>query len=114
MGIEPYMLRSGVLAVLVSAAGAQAVRTARPRATAKRSFWACRASSARVPVGCPSCAGTGYLGRTVLAEMLPLDSSALGQAILARSDVATLEAIGVGWRHGRSLGAGQRAPSKRA
>ena len=29
-------------------------------------------------VGCPSCAGTGYQGRTVLAEMLSLDGAHAG------------------------------------
>jgi type II secretory ATPase GspE/PulE/Tfp pilus assembly ATPase PilB-like protein len=46
---------------------------------------------ARVAVGCDRCAGTGYGGRTVLAEMLLVDSGGVGQAILARSDAATLE-----------------------
>ena len=42
-------------------------------------------------VGCPSCAGTGYLGRTVLAEMLSMDERTLAQAIVSGTDVATLE-----------------------
>ena len=43
------------------------------------------------PVGCPQCAGTGYQGRLLLAEMLTLQQP-LRRAILARSDTASLEA----------------------
>jgi type II secretory ATPase GspE/PulE/Tfp pilus assembly ATPase PilB-like protein len=42
-------------------------------------------------VGCERCARTGYQGRLLLAELLKLDEP-LRQAILARSDTATLEA----------------------
>jgi type II secretory ATPase GspE/PulE/Tfp pilus assembly ATPase PilB-like protein len=92
MGIEPYVLRSGVLAVLFQRLARKLCACARA-ARDEHELLGLPASSARVPVGCPNCAGTGYLGRTVLAELLSLDSSELGQAILARTDVATLEAI---------------------
>jgi general secretion pathway protein E len=44
-----------------------------------------------VPEGCEQCARAGYQGRLLLAELLKLDEP-LRQAILARSDTATLEA----------------------
>ncbi len=48
--------------------------------------------NSRFPVpGCPQCAGTGYHGRLLLAELLTLNAP-LRQAILARSDTAQLEA----------------------
>ena len=50
---------------------------------------------ARVPVGCPQCGGTGYRGRTVLAEMLTLDQPPLGAAILRRADVTEIERLAI-------------------
>ena len=52
-------------------------------------------TQAKIPKGCESCRGTGYLGRTVLAEMLLPESDELARAVLARSDVRTLERIAV-------------------
>lgn len=92
MGIEPYILRSGVLAIIFQ----RLVRKLCPCATAARGdeeLLGLKVRQARVPVGCPKCALTGYSGRTVLAEMLLLDESSLAQAILARSDVAALEQL---------------------
>ncbi len=50
---------------------------------------------AKVPRGCEACRRTGYIGRTVLAEMLLPESDELARAVLARSDVRTLEQIAV-------------------
>jgi type II secretory ATPase GspE/PulE/Tfp pilus assembly ATPase PilB-like protein len=72
MGIEPYLLTSGLRAILNQ-------RLVRRR---------CPACSA----GCEECARTGYRGRLLLAELLMLDAP-LRQAILARSDTAQLEAV---------------------
>ncbi len=90
MGIEPYMLRSGVLAVIFQRLVRRLCKCARPAASDEE-LLGLKVRQARVAVGCPECAGTGYVGRTVLAEMLTLDDSALGQAILARDDVAAIE-----------------------
>jgi type II secretory ATPase GspE/PulE/Tfp pilus assembly ATPase PilB-like protein len=94
MGIEPYLLRSGVLAILSQ----RLVRTL------------CRCSRAtddpparlglpveqvRVPVGCEACGGTGYRGRSVLVEMLTAERTELGGAILSRSDAQALERLAV-------------------
>jgi type II secretory ATPase GspE/PulE/Tfp pilus assembly ATPase PilB-like protein len=72
MGVEPYLLTSGLRAVLNQ-------RLVRRR---------CPACAA----GCERCAGTGYRGRLLLAELLTLDAP-LRQAVLARSDTAALEAV---------------------
>lgn len=92
MGIEPYVLRSGVLAIL----GQRLLRrlcdcgrwTEEPEARLGIS-----ADRVRVPVGCPQCSGTGYCGRMVLAELLTPQRTELGRAILSRSDAATLERL---------------------
>ena len=48
---------------------------------------------ARLPRGCELCRGTGYHGRTVVAELLVPDHDELARAILARADVRHLEDV---------------------
>jgi len=84
MGIEPYLLTSGLRGIL----NQRLVRRLCP---------ACGgAVDVTGPVAgekaCASCAGTGYRGRLLLAELVTLDAP-LRQAILDRSDTASLEAV---------------------
>ncbi len=94
MGIEPYLLRSGVLAILSQ----RLVRRLCP-CSREEDDPAARlgldVARARLPGGCPACGGTGYRGRLVLAEMLTPQRNELGQAILSRSDSSTLERLAV-------------------
>jgi general secretion pathway protein E len=94
MGIEPYILRSGVLAIIFQRLVRKLCSCARPT-VASDDFLGLPVQQARLAVGCAQCAGTGYAGRTVLAEMISFDTGSLGPAILARSEVATLEALAV-------------------
>ena len=94
MGLEPYQLRSGLLAVL----NQRLIRT-----LCECTTWSERAEDrlgldvprSRVVVGCETCGGTGYAGRMVLAELLRPDHSETGRAILERADAATIEARAV-------------------
>ncbi len=70
MGIEPYLLKSGVRAMLHQ----RLVRRA------------CACAKA----GCEACRHTGYRGRLVLAELLPPLTGELGEAVLARRDAQEL------------------------
>lgn len=70
MGIEPYLLTSGLRGILNQ-------RLVRRRCST------CEA-------GCERCAGTGYRGRMLLAELLTLNSE-LRRAILAKADLYALE-----------------------
>ncbi len=93
MGIEPYAVRSGLRAVVAQRlvrrlCGSCSETTDRPE-----DFLGLPVSRAGVARGCDACRGTGYLGRTVLAEMLLPDSDEIGRAILARDDVRRLERI---------------------
>ncbi len=94
MGIEPYVLRSGVLAILGQRLLRQLCACARwtedPAARLGLPV-----DRVRVPVGCAQCRGTGYGGRMVLAELLTAQRTELGRAILSRSDAATLERLAV-------------------
>ncbi len=92
MGIEPYVVRSGLRAIvaqrLVRKLCACAAWSSRPEY-----LLGLPVQSARVPRGCELCRGTGYAGRTVLAEMLLPETDELARAILARLDVRSLESI---------------------
>ncbi len=118
MGIEPYVLRSGVLAIL----GQRLLRrlcqcgrwTEDPAARLGLPV-----ERVRVPVGCSQCSGTGYCGRMVLAELLVPQRSELGRAILSRSDAATLERLAVAagmitrWQRGyAAVGQGLTSPAE--
>jgi general secretion pathway protein E len=94
MGIEPYLLRSGVLAIVCQRLVRRLCECAREvhDAAAKLGL---PVRCARVPVGCAECSGTGYRGRMVLAELLEPDQGAIGRAILSRTDVAQLETLAV-------------------
>ena len=48
-------------------------------------------STARIASSCPQCHGTGYLGRTLVAEMLSMDMGDVAAAVLSRSDMVKLE-----------------------
>jgi len=94
MGIEPYLLRSGVLTILCQRLVRRLCECATPENDPAGAL-GLKVESYRVPAGCPRCGGTGYAGRLVLAEMLLPECGALGRAILSRSDAAELEALAV-------------------
>ena len=92
MGIEPYVVRSGLRAVV----GQRLVRKLCSCATPAKSadqFLGLPVKSASVPSGCELCRGSGYRGRTVLAEMLLPEQDELARAILERRDVRRLEQL---------------------
>src|SRR5262249_13398021 len=80
LGIEPHLLTSAVKGVL-------------NQRLLGRLCHACRrdAESGWTAASCEHCAGTGYRGRVLVAELLRLDD-AMRRAILDRSDTRTLEA----------------------
>jgi type II secretory ATPase GspE/PulE/Tfp pilus assembly ATPase PilB-like protein len=94
MGIEPYLLRSGILAIVCQRLVRMLCPCAREAADPD-SHLGLDVSRARVPNGCEECGQTGYQGRMVLAEILVPDRGELGRAILSRTDVNRLEALAV-------------------
>jgi general secretion pathway protein E len=118
MGIEPYLIRSGLLAVvsqrLVRTLCACAVESDEPRGRLGLPV-----DRYRVARGCEACRGTGYLGRMVLAELLEPEALGLGSAILERADVHRLEALALGagmvgrWeRARRAIEEGRTSPAE--
>ncbi len=92
MGIEPYILRSGLRAVIFQRLVRRLCSCSRP-AGPEDDRLGLDVPQSRVAVGCEACGGTGYAGRAVLAEMLLPDERALAEAVLARADVAALERL---------------------
>jgi type II secretory ATPase GspE/PulE/Tfp pilus assembly ATPase PilB-like protein len=82
MGIEPYVLTSGVRGIL-------------NQRLVRRLCDECRNPA----VGCAACGGTGFRGRFLIAELLTINAE-FRNAILAKSDDAALEAIATtgGWQ----------------
>ncbi len=94
MGIEPYLLRSGTLAILNQRLARQLCSCAR-EVTAQHELLGLQVERAWEAVGCEKCRHTGYVGRLVIAEMLKADHSELGRAILSRSAASQLEQLAV-------------------
>lgn len=95
MGIEPYVLRSGLLAVVAQRLVRRLCDDCAREEDDPVRFLGLPVARARAPVGCAACAGTGYRGRSVLAEILATDRAEVGRAILSRTDVAEIEAAAV-------------------
>ncbi len=90
MGIEPYVLRSGLRAVICQRLVRRLCACACEE-TDPIQFLGLPVKRARRPVGCDACSGTGYRGRAVLAEMLVPERGDVGREILTRDDVARIE-----------------------
>lgn len=78
MGIEPYVLRSGLQSLIAQ--------------RLVRRLCACAATThqATLSEDCVACSGTGYRGRMVLAELLPPLVGELGALVLAKADTQRL------------------------
>jgi type II secretory ATPase GspE/PulE/Tfp pilus assembly ATPase PilB-like protein len=92
MGIEPYVVRSGLRAVVAQRLVRRLCDCAVP-STRVEDFLGLPVRTAKLPRGCERCRATGYTGRTVLAEMLLPETDAMARGILGRSDVRQLERV---------------------
>lgn len=91
MEIEPFVLRSGLLAVVGQRLVRSLCRCAQQVADAS-AFLGLEVEQAYVPVGCEACGQTGYRGRRILVELLDVTSVGVGQAILTRQEVRQIQA----------------------
>jgi general secretion pathway protein E len=103
MGVEDYLLAStlrGIVAQRLVRRVCEACRTfASPDQQLIARLNAAERTGARldrVPVshGCPACRGTGYSGRTTIAEMLPIRAEVRELILLAHAGEAALEEAG--------------------
>jgi general secretion pathway protein E len=95
MGVESFLLASTVKAVLAQ----RLVRRLCPHCAAPHSqaaFWAGEIAASldetgsadiRQAVGCGECGGSGYSGRTTIAELLPVTPAIQAQVATGRSDL---------------------------
>jgi len=94
LGVEPYLLRSGLLGVLSQRLVRRLCGCARP-ATSAEDALGLAVTRCRLPHGCERCGQTGYSGRLLLAEALNPRLPELGRAILTRTDSDALEQAAV-------------------
>ena len=90
MGIEPYVIKSGLLGILSQ----RLVRrlcscSCESISEEDRIGWPVK--HARVAVGCGECDNTGYQGRLPLVEALDPQIGSVGAALLRRADVQEME-----------------------
>jgi general secretion pathway protein E len=92
MGIEPYLMTSGLRAVLHQRLVRRLCECSVPVASTElpSALLGLPVSQARRAVGCDLCRHTGYRGRLVIAETLPPLVGELAQAILDRRDSTEL------------------------
>jgi general secretion pathway protein E len=95
MGIEPYIVRSGLLAVLCQRLVRRLCVCAEP-SDAVEAKLGLPVETAKVPRSCAECRGTGYRGRMLLAEMLTIDMGEVASGILNRWDADRLEQSAIG------------------
>ena len=107
MGIEPYLLRTGLRAIICQRLFRQLCDCA-VWSTEDEAKFGFKLSRVRVPSGCDRCAGTGYRGRILLAEILRPDAKDVGRAIIERSDADEIQDLA---RKSGFLSIGQRATS---
>lgn len=94
MGIEPYMLRSGIIGVLTQRLVRKLCECKQP-ITDTSQYLGFNVSAASQATGCDRCFSTGYKGRIPLAELLTTTDQQLSAAILARSDANELERLAI-------------------
>lgn len=94
MGIEPYLLRAGLLGILCQRLFRQLCACAcwTEDETDRLGY---AVERVRVPVGCAACDGTGYRGRLLLAELLDSRDASVGPAILARASAAEIQSLAI-------------------
>lgn len=94
MEIAPYLLRSGVLAILSQRLARRLCGCSQP-VDAPELRLGLPVQTMRAAVGCPECRGTGYRGRIVLAEMLLVQNNEFAGAILSRTDRVRLQELAI-------------------
>ena len=93
MGIEPYLLTSGLKTVVQQRLVRKLCECASPPAPAES--LGLPVSQTRQAAACDLCRHTGYHGRLVLAELLPSLAGPLRQAVLQRHDTSELAGLAV-------------------
>jgi type II secretory ATPase GspE/PulE/Tfp pilus assembly ATPase PilB-like protein len=95
MGIEPFLVRSGLITVVTQ----RLLRTLCSHCSRESSdpsdLCGIEVDRARVPMGCGHCHGTGYSGRAMISELLDARGDQIGKAILRKADSRELYRIAI-------------------
>lgn len=118
MNIEPFQLRNGIAAVLCQRLVRQLCDCAEEITTEEEKL-ELPVSHARRPKGCSTCLHTGYSGRLLVAELLPVQHPMVARTILAGSDIRQLAAAAsaegyrdILQRAAEAVEAGQTSPTE--
>ena len=95
MEIEPFLVRSGLIAVINQRLLRVLCSCAR-ESTDPNDFCGLEIERARLPVGCDRCNHTGYAHRAIISEFLDLRSASIGSAILQRADSREIYRLAIG------------------
>ena len=98
MGIEPYLLRSGLIAILCQRLVRKLCGCSQP-APADSNSSNPAPLNRRVAFGCDTCHGTGYLGRNVIAEWFDPSEPDIANGILEQQDSRSLHATALASGH---------------
>ena len=94
LGIEPFVLRSGISCVVSQRLIRQLCecsQTMKEPLTIVLGRTEHRLQTYKMPKGCATCGGTGYQGRLPLVEALPLENDEVMRRLLDRNDTAALQ-----------------------
>jgi general secretion pathway protein E len=105
MGIEPYLLRTGLRAIICQRLFRRLCDCA-TWSEDEASKFGFALPRVRIPTGCDRCSGTGYHGRLLLAELLRPDAKGVGRAILEQCDASDIQDLA---RKSGFLSIGERA-----
>ena len=94
IGIEPYLLRSGVLGIVGQRLVRRLCECARV-SNNEADRLGLDVTRTRLAVGCSKCKQTGYSGRVAIVELLLPGTGDLARAILSRGDASELEELAV-------------------
>ena len=92
MGVEPYQLRSGLLAIACQQLVRRLCDCAEPDPDPAARL-GLDVASVRRPVGCESCDLSGFSGRLPLVELLDPEPASVAEAILSRLDAVRLDEV---------------------
>jgi type II secretory ATPase GspE/PulE/Tfp pilus assembly ATPase PilB-like protein len=96
IGIEPFVLRSGISCVLCQRLVRRLCDCAETRTeplTLEIDREKLKLPTYKLPKGCPKCGGTGYIGRVLIAESLPLDDDTVMRGVLDRRETSALREL---------------------
>jgi general secretion pathway protein E len=95
MGIEPFLVRSGLITVVTQRLLRTLCTHCSKESSTVEDLCGIEVDRARVPVGCDRCHDTGYHGRAMISEFLDVRVDQIGKAILRKADSRELYRIAV-------------------